>query len=113
MRKTRKNPKGGASTAEVDQLRLRRNHVIGNTVKLVSFDARGEGTGPVNGNGRKRMATIGSVASPGSVDRSPALGISRAIRDALDPNKAPKKVETFAEMSDEKKAEMLQLYGKK
>jgi len=111
--KTRSKPKRGASSAEVEQLRLRRNHVAGGTVKLLDYESKGKGTGPSSGGGKKRMATVGLLTAPGSLSRSPTLGIAKSIRDALDPNKVPKKVETFAEMSDEKKAEMMKLYGKK
>lgn len=44
----------------------------------------------------------------------PARLISRSIRDALDPTKAPSKPKTFAQMSEAEKAEMRRLYeGKK
>lgn len=45
--------------------------------------------------------------------RDPRLGISRAIREALDPQLAARPCETLSTMTAEKRSEMERLYGKK
>jgi hypothetical protein len=49
----------------------------------------------------------------GKVPINPTLIVRNAINDALDPTKAPSKPKTFAQMTDEEKAEMRRLYEKK
>lgn len=62
---------------------------------------------------KKRLATVGRCRAPGARSHHPAIKIGEAIADALDPSKAPSKAETFADMPPEKRAKMLELYGKK
>lgn len=64
------------------------------------------------GRGRPRVATAANTTHRmrGDVARSPALGIAKAIEDALDPARAPGRCRSLADMSAEEQAEMRALY---
>jgi len=109
MFKRRRLQRNPLTNSEAEESVKKRRALAVDRVFLVDVESRGEGTGKAVGGGRVRMATFGG----GNYGSDPAVGIGKAISDALDPNKVPKKVETFAEMSEEKKAEMVRLYGKK
>lgn len=93
----------------------RRRRLAFDTVSIVDVDesGAGKGTGPKHSGGRIHMATVANhLALSGMIaSRSPAGGIAKAIRDALDPVKAPGKCKTFAEMTPEERDEMERLYG--
>lgn len=57
------------------------------------------------------MATVGVLAKGGAGRYTPGFQIAKAIRDALDPVRAPGKVKTLADMSEEEKRELEKLYG--
>ena len=52
------------------------------------------------------------VLASADLKNNPANTLARAISNALDPDKAPGKVRTLADMSEEERAEMQRLYGR-
>ncbi len=70
-------------------------------------------TGEVDpGSSHAEIGKLGFLVA-GTWKSDPSAQVGKAIQDALDPTKAPSKVQTLATMSDEKRAEMERLYGRK
>ena len=57
--------------------------------------------GEVERHKGRRMAEIGAPYGVRGLSSSPAGGVAKAIRDALDPVRAPSKVRTLADMTEE------------
>jgi hypothetical protein len=98
----RKGPipfRGYGSSAEKDVC-FKRRHSTDGTV-IVGEDVE------QHGKLKFRFRTIGNaLANKKTYSGSPALGIAKAIRDALDPVRAPSKVRTLADMSEAEVAEL-------
>ena len=108
----RKGPVPGfsyTSSAEKYIKKRRQGHVEGGKVVYVGTERATRGP---RGTRRYRFAVVGFHPSIRSLDRSPSGGIAKAIRDALDPTKAPSKGRTLADMTDEEKAIIEAKYGK-
>lgn len=61
------------------------------------------------GAGKKRMATV-SLPQVRPVNNDPAHEIAKRIREALDPNEAPRPVKSLKDMTPEEQAQMRKLY---
>ena len=81
---------------------------VGNSRRgLILLDVESSKQAQPDGAGHNtRLATLGTVGS----FYSPTGRIGMAIAAALDPTRAPSKVKTFADMTDEEKEEMRRLY---
>lgn len=87
-------------------LHRRRHFVEGGQVTYV-----GKETTPCGTDGKKHhQAVVGSYGFVG-ISRSPTEGIAKAIRDALDPVRAPSAVRTLADMTEEEIQELERKYG--
>lgn len=88
----------------------------GPVVRVLDVEAVCEGTGKKHG-GRfhQRMVTLGSLSitrgSSGTVTNDPSYAVASRISEALDPSKAPGKVRTLADMSEEEKEALAKEYG--
>lgn len=73
-------------------------------VHVVSVEAEGHGTGSHS----KRLAELAALhrggGSGGQIDSDPTHAVAKAIRDALNPDMAPKAVLTLREMTPDKRA---------
>lgn len=96
---------------------LKGTNQIADGLKVLDVESHGRGTGPRSGGGhRQPMATVGLVGvtprtGGGTVVNDPARAIGQRIADALDPGKAPGKVRTFADMTDEERQALTQQYS--